>query len=274
MLPPAIWEMGISQVAIAPLLASSVEISSFLGFLLLARKENRVFGPDELIRMGIAAEHIAMLIYGDRRRQTSIAMTERQKLMRDLHDSVSQKLYGLVTTAEAVQAALEAGSTVDPAAVLSKIGENARQAVKEMRLFLYQLQPVDFEKEGLISLLHHRLAAVEGRADLKTKLIADENLSIPKDKELALYYITQEALNNILRHAQATSISIRFRKTRKNLTVEITDNGVGFVESKVERGGLGLNNMRERASQIDGKLKIVSKPGAGTKLTVILPTTG
>jgi len=87
------------------------------------------------------AEQIANLIDSDRRRQLAIALSEREKLMRDLHDSVSQKLYGLVTLTEAAQAGLEAGSKVVPSQVLAKIGENARQAVKEMRLFLYQMKP-------------------------------------------------------------------------------------------------------------------------------------
>jgi signal transduction histidine kinase len=123
--------------------------------------------------------------------------------MRDIHDSISQKLYGLVTLTEAAEAAREAGSEVDYDQVLSRIGENARQAVKELRLFLFQMQPIDLEKEGLISVLHHRLAAVEGRADIKARFLADEPIELSQKKELALYYIAQEALNNVLRHAFA-----------------------------------------------------------------------
>jgi len=273
-LPFAIWEMGISHVAVIPLLAPSLDMSNYLGYVLVARNNQRSFAPDEMVRMSIAAEHTALLIYEDRRRQTSIALTERQNLLRNLHDSVSQKLYGLVTTAEAAQAAIEAGSVVNPAAILSRIGENARQAVKEMRLFLYEMQPVELEKEGLVSALHHRLAAVEGRADLKARLIADEDLMIPKDTEVALYYIAQEALNNILRHAHANSILIRIRKTRKNLVLQISDNGIGFVPTLVPRGGLGLNNMKERTAQINGKLQVVSNPKTGTKITVTIPIVG
>ena len=125
--------------------------------------------------MLIVSDHIATLIDNDRRRKLAIALSERQRVMRDLHDSVSQKLYGLVTLTEVAQATLDGGFSFNPGEVLSKIGESARQAVKEMRLFLFQLQPSDIENDGLISVLHNRLAAVEGRADIKVNFITDED---------------------------------------------------------------------------------------------------
>jgi signal transduction histidine kinase len=137
-----------------------------------------------------------------------------------------------------------------------------------MRLFLYEMQPVDLEKEGLISVLNHRLAAVEGRADIKARLLADENIPLSKDKEIALYYIAQEALNNILKHAHAKTVSMILKKTRKKIILEILDDGIGFDLKKADSGGLGLKNMRERVSKIGGILKIASKPGKGTKISV------
>ena len=245
---------------IIPLITQAGEESKLIGFISLARKEKPVFSQDEIARLTTISDQIATLIDSDRRRKLAIALSERQRLMRDLHDSVSQKLYGLVTTTEAAQAALEAGETVIPSEVLAKIGESARQAVKEMRLFLYQMQPIDVDKDGLISVLHHRLAAVEGRADIKARLLADDEITISKDKEIALYYIAQEALNNILRHAKAKSISVTLKQGRKNVILEIRDDGCGFDLKKVDRGGLGLRNMRERTSQINGILKIVRNP--------------
>ena len=162
------------------------EEEQVLGCMCLARKEKPIFSPDEIVRLTMISDQIATLIDSDRRRKLAITSTERKRLMRDLHDSVSQKLYGLVTTTEAAQAAIEAGSLVDPSEILARIGENARQAVKEMRLFLFQMQPIDMEKDGLISLLHHRLAAVEGRADIKARLLADladEEIALSKESE-------------------------------------------------------------------------------------------
>jgi signal transduction histidine kinase len=162
---------------------------------------------------------------------------------------------------------MEAGSEIAPLQVLTRIGENARQAVKEMRLFLHEMQPVDL-KDGLVASLHHRLAAVEGRADIKARLLADENIQLSKDREIALYYIAQEALNNILRHAHAKTVLVTLKQTRQNVILKIVDDGRGFEIKKIDQGGLGLPNMKERTLQMNGKFKIISAPGAGTQITI------
>ena len=267
-IPSAMQGMALSCALVVPLVTQAGEDSKFLGFMCLARKEGLVFSPNETIRLAMISDHIATLIDSDRRRKLAIALSERQRLLRDLHDSVSQKLYGVVTLTEAAQAALEAGATVNSSQVLAKIGENARQAVREMRLFLYQMQPVEIEKEGFISALHHRLAAVEGRADIKARLLTHENILLSKEKEVALYFIAQEALNNVLRHAHAKSITVTLKKRRRNVILEISDDGRGFDPQLVDRGGLGLMNMKERVLQIGGELKVKSKPGEGTRILV------
>jgi len=269
--PSVFSDAEIASLIILPLLTQAGENSRFLGCLLLGRKNEEAYVQDEVIRLMTIAEQIANLIDSDRRRQMAIALSEREKLMRDLHDSVSQKLYGLVTLTEAAQAGLEAGSKVVPGQVLAKIGENARQAVKEMRLFLYQMQPVDLEKGDLVSALHHRLGAVEGRADIQARFVPDEDISISKDKEIALYYIAQEALNNILKHARANSVLVKLRQTRKNIILEVIDNGDGFDAHHVDQSGIGLQNIKSRTAQINGRLKIISRPGSGTTIKVMAP---
>ena len=270
-LPPIFDDAEMNSLVMLPLLTQAGENSRLLGTLLLGRKNEDTYSQDEVIRLMTIAEQIANLVDSDRRRQLAIALSEREKLMRDLHDSVSQKLYGLVTLTEAAQAGLEAGSKVVPSQVLAKIGDNARQAVKEMRLFLYQMQPVDLEEGGLVSALHHRLGAVEGRADIQARFMPDEGISISKDKEVALYFIAQEALNNILKHAHANSVSVKLKQTRKNIILDVIDNGDGFDLKNVDQSGIGLQNMKSRTSQIGGKLKIITKPGVGTTIKVIVP---
>jgi PAS domain S-box-containing protein len=267
---PIIQKMGFSRLAMIPLTVITHQKSDILGCMCLARSEDIPFAQDEIIRLKTISNQISTLIDSDRRRQFAIAVSERQRLMRDLHDSVSQKLYGLLALTEAAQAALEAGSEIIPTQVLARIGDNARQAVREMRLFLYEMQPVDLE-EGLVSVLHHRLAAVEGRADIKARLLVDENIVLPKDKEIALYFISQEALNNILRHAHATNVSITLKQTRQNVILEVNDDGNGFDVKSVDQGGLGLRNMRDRTLKMDGKFKIASRAGKGTQISVTVP---
>jgi len=270
--PAAIRNLPVECMLTLPLIARDRGEDKFVGCMCLARKEKPEFSQDEIFRLGSIADHMANLIDSDRRRKLAIAIRERERLMRDLHDSVSQKLYGLVTTTEAAQAALEVGSNVDPAQEFARIGENARQAVKEMRLFLYQMQQIDVEKDGLISVLHHRLSAVEGRADIKARLLTEEEgVALAPDKEMMLYYIAQEALNNVLRHAKAKSVLVTLKQGRKNVILEILDDGNGFDLKKVDRSGLGLQNMRERAAQLNGKLRIATKPHEGTRIVVTVP---
>jgi len=83
-----------------------------------------------------------------------------------------------------------------------------------------------------------------------------------------LYYIAQEALNNTLKHARANLVMVKLRQTRKNIILQVTDNGEGFNLKNVDHNGLGLQNMKARTEQINGKLKITSKPGAGTSIRV------
>lgn len=270
--PGPIRRIPVASVLLLPLIAHGDESGKFLGCMLMARKELPAYSQDEIVRLTTLSDHMASLIDSDRRRKLAIALTERERLMRDLHDSVSQKLYGLVTTTEAAQAAMEAGSSVDPRQEFARIGEHARQAVKEMRLFLYQMQQVDIENDGLISVLHQRLSAVEGRADIKARLLADEeDIPLATDTQMMLYYIAQEALNNVLRHAKAKSVLVTVKKGRSNVILEILDDGVGFDTKKVDRAGLGLRNMKERVAQVQGKLQIISKPDVGTRIVVAVP---
>ena len=267
-------KLGLASLLMLPLINESSEEAQFLGCMCLGRKEKPGFSPDEIVRLSMISDQIAALIYSDRRRNLAITSSTRKRLMHDLHDSVMQKLYGLVQMTEATQAAMEAGNHVDVTDLVKKMGENGRQAVKEMRLFLYQMQPIDIEKDGLITLLHQRLAAVEGRANIQARLradLTDDELALSKETLVVLFYIAQEALNNVLRHAAAKSISVTVKQGRRNVILEIVDDGCGFDPKKVERGGLGLSNMRERTAQIHGKLQIVSKPDEGTKVVITVP---
>jgi PAS domain S-box-containing protein len=270
--PGPVRRIPVACVLMLPLIAQDEGNGKFLGCMMMARRELPAFSADEMERLTTISDHMASLIDSDRRRKLAIALRERERLMRDLHDSVSQKLYGLVTTTEAAQAAMEAGSNVDPRQEFARIGEHARQAVKEMRLFLYQMQQVDVEKDGLISVLHHRLLAVEGRADIKARLLSDEEeIPLSTEAQMMLYYIAQEALNNVLRHAHAKSVLVTLKRARGNIVLEILDDGVGFDTKRVDRAGLGLRNMRERVSQLDGRLQIISKPDVGTRIVVTVP---
>jgi len=262
-------KLGYENYALIPLVVYTQNEKLTLGCILITRETHNHFSNDDLIRLTAITNQISALIDSNSKREFTIALSERRRLLRDLHDSVSQKLYGLVALTEAAQAAIEVGSEIAPQDVLTRIGENARQAVKEMRLFLYEMQPVDL-KDGLVSSLHHRLAAVEGRADIKARLLTDEKIQASKDVETALYFIAQEALNNILRHAHAKNVTVKLTNKRQKIVLEVLDDGTGFDSSELDESGLGIKNMKERTLQLNGKFDISSEKGQGTMVTVTI----
>jgi signal transduction histidine kinase len=160
---------------------------------------------------------------------------------------------------------IEAGRVDHVEDPLIEVGEVAQQALKEMRLLVYELRPPALEEEGLLGGLHRRLGAVEKRSGVEASLIADAVVDLPAAVEEGLYRIAQEALNNALKHAGATSVIVYFRIFDEQVELEVTDDGQGFnPDAIVAGGGMGLTSMRERAARMGGELQVLSAPGDGT----------
>jgi len=182
---------------------------------------------------------------------------ERNRLARELHDSVAQTLYGLTLQAEAAARELNSGQTDKAVEQLHEIRDSAQQTLKETRLLIFELRPPILEQEGLVSALRNRLESVESRSGLKVQIMLEEVKQLPAGVEAGLYGIANEALNNILKHAHATSIQVSLKKGSGRIVLEIQDNGVGFDVNSAF-GGMGLNGMKERAEQFGGDLQIQS----------------
>jgi signal transduction histidine kinase len=201
--------------------------------------------------------------------QEKAVLEERQRLARDLHDSVTQALYGITLHAQVARRLLVAGDVAIAATSLGALQNTAQEALDEMRLLIFELRPPILEQVGLVAALRARLNAVEGRANLQTKLIGDGVGDLPSPVEQALYRIAQEALNNALKHAHARRITVWLQQSQVSVILEITDDGVGFEPAVArENGGLGLRGIAERVAQLDGTLTIESAAGAGTQLRV------
>jgi nitrate/nitrite-specific signal transduction histidine kinase len=246
-----------------------------IGTLDLQRAEKDAFTPEEALVLQSLGDQIAVAIENARLYHRSRALAvveERNRLARDLHDSVTQSLYGLVVFAGAGQEVIEAGDGKRAREHLARIEGAAQKALKEMRLLLYELRPPMLEEEGLEGALQQRLSAVESRAGLQVRLLVDGEIDLPAPVEEGLYRIAQEALNNALRHAAATSVAVRIQANGEGLELSVEDDGVGFdVAAAADRGGLGLASMRERAQALGCRLDIVSQPGAGTTVKVTVP---
>jgi len=196
---------------------------------------------------------------------------ERQRLSRELHDSVTQALYGISLYAEAAGRSLAGGDTETVATNLREISDTTQEALGEMRLLLFELRPPLLQEYGLAAALRARLQTVEARAGLVTEFDCQDEERLPPEREQELYRLVQEALNNVLKHAHAGRVSVRLGGASGVATLEVADDGIGFEPSLEGAEGFGLRGMRERVERLGGTLRIDSSPGAGTRLRVDVP---
>ena len=199
-------------------------------------------------------------------------LEERTRLARDLHDSATQSLYSATLFSEAGKELAESGDLESVKHYLSRVSEVVHQALKDMRLLVYQLRPLVLEKEGLVGALQGRLDAVEKRAGMEARLFSDQLPPLPDDVSEGLYRIAQEALNNALKHADANFITVNIRNDGANVTLEIVDDGCGFDPQTAESiGGMGLVNMKARTAQLGGHMEIDSTLDNGSNVIVTIP---
>jgi signal transduction histidine kinase len=246
-----------------------------LGVLSVARtREQPQFEVEEVALLATIADQVGVVVERARLRQQaeqSAVMAERARLARDLHDSVTQLLYSVNLFAGVGREAYALGDMAQVNSCLIELGQAAQQALKEMRLLVYELRPLALAQDGLVGALRRRLEAVERRAGMQAHLRADTALDLPRPVEDGLYYISQEALNNALKHAAATTVTVSIEVIAGRLELEVADDGAGFdLQAAEGKGGLGLTSLRERVAKLGGTLSILSTPGAGTKVRVSL----
>jgi len=210
----------------------------------------------ENVRLHEKSKHVAIL-------------EERQRLARDLHDSVTQALYGINLYTEAATGHLDLGQFDQVRQHLNDIQNTAQESLSDIRLLIYELRPPVLEEEGLVAALQNRLYSVENRADLKSNLKSNLKGRLPLSVEEGLYRIAQEALNNTLKHAQARNVGISLLKENGKVMMKITDDGKGFDPAiECQEGCLGILTMKERAAMYDWNFSLNSSPGAGTCIRV------
>jgi signal transduction histidine kinase len=214
---------------------------------------------------GIAIENVRL---HEQAKQVAI-LEERQRLARDLHDSVTQSLYGLNLYAQAASGHLALGQLEHVQQHLDDIQKTAQESLTEIRLLIYELRPLILEQEGLIAALQNRLYSVESRAELKSNLKSNLKERLPLEVEEGLYRIAQEALNNTIKHAQAKRVEVRVLRENGTVSLEISDDGKGFDPTTAyQEGCLGILSMRERASVQNWDFRLDSDPGVGTRIRV------
>jgi len=204
--------------------------------------------------------------------QQKAMLEERQRLARELHDSVSQALYGIVMGARTARRRSE----TDPshlAEPLDYVLSLAEAALAEMRALIFELRPESLEREGLIAALRRHATATEARFGVAVQAQLGEEPDVPFEVKEALYRISQEALNNVVKHARASTARLRVEVCTSSLDYSLTDDGCGFDVDGEFPGHLGIRSMRERAVALGGSLDVRSSLGTGTTISVSIPIT-
>jgi signal transduction histidine kinase len=232
-----------------------------VGAFYLANKDGGFTTDDERLVRDLAA-HAAVLIEHARLYEASRELSvleERNRLARELHDALTQSLFGL-------RLRLEAGDVPGATRTLDEVFD-------ELRSLILQLRPPELEREGLVPGLAKHLDVVGRTYELGTRLDADDVGPLTPDTERALYRIAQEAVTNAVRHAEAEHVTVRLSATDGSITLQVEDDGQGFDPTvrAISARRLGLVSMRERASALGGSLRIDSELGSGTTVTAQVP---
>jgi signal transduction histidine kinase len=198
------------------------------------------------------------------------ALQERQRLARELHDSVSQALYGIGLGARTARAVLErspekGGEAMDYVLSLAEAG------LTEMRALIFELRPESLASEGLVTALGKQAAALRARHQIQVQTVFGDEPAVPLEAKEALYRVAQEALNNAARHAHARQVELRLESADGSVRLLVLDDGQGFDPKKDYPGHLGLRSMRERVERLGGRLTIESAPGSGARVEAIVP---
>lgn len=248
------------------------------GALAMYFRAERQFTEEEISLAVTFADQAALALENARLREQAeqaAAMQERGRLARELHDSVTQSLYSVTMYTEAAARLMMAGQAAEAAEYLRDARDTAQEALREMRLMIYQLRPPVLEQGGLAVALQVRLDAVERRGGMRAELIVEGEDRLPPAVQAELHQIAQEALNNALKHAHARQVRVHLHFGDDVTVLRLQDDGVGFDPTAVRPGGgLGVPGMRERAQKIGARLDIVSAPGGGTQVIVEVPTGG
>ena len=230
-------------------------------------------GEDEKVFLRAVADQAAIAVENARlfsEVRGKAALEERQRLARELHDSVSQALYGIALGVETARELLpdDPERAAEPLAYATTLAE---AGMTEMRALIFELRPESLEKEGLVAALEKQAAAVQARHGIRVDAELDKEPEASLEVKEVLYRVAQEALHNTVKHARAANVKLKLEELPEGFTLGISDDGVGFDARNDFPGHLGLKSMRERATRLGGTLEVASEPGHGVTILARVP---
>jgi signal transduction histidine kinase len=247
----------------------------FIGsYAVVTAKADSARQESQALLAELQTAHRQLQIYAAQAEELAVAQ-ERNRLARELHDSVTQTIFSLTLTAKAAHLLLERDPT-RVAAQLDHLQELAQSALAEMRSLIFQLRPTAVEEMGLVSALQQHLTTLQNQHGLSVELHLEGEPRLSPEQEVRLFRIVQEALNNVVKHAQTGQATVTFKQDNGRLILEIADQGIGFDPNTIgtRQGTLGLASMRERAEMMGGVLTVETRPSEGVRLRVEIPQTG
>ncbi|HWF36207.1 MAG TPA: GAF domain-containing sensor histidine kinase [Solirubrobacteraceae bacterium] len=240
-----------------------------IGAFYLTEKEGPApFGDEDQEVIELLAAHAAIAITNarlyERSRELSI-LSERNRLALELHDVVSQKLFGLVLGAESAATLLDRDVPAARAQI-DRLQELAREALDELRLLILELRPPDLERDGLAGALRKEVDMLRRLHDVEIEMEIEDGVQAGGARDADVLRIAQEALHNALRHGAPDRVGVRLVGDGERLVIEVIDDGAGFEpgDAELRSKHLGLTSMEERAKAIGARLELRSAPGAGT----------
>jgi NarL family two-component system sensor histidine kinase LiaS len=204
-------------------------------------------------------------------RQELATLEERNRLARELHDSVKQQVFATAMQVGAARALIDQ----DPTASKENLAEAeqlVRQAQHELTTLIRELRPAALEGKGLATALRDCVSDWSRQSHIKAEVRVQGERFLPLPLEQALFRVAQEALTNISRHSEAVAVEVDLVWSENEVLLVVSDDGQGFNPTVRDGKGLGLQSMRERVEALGGRLEVTSTPGRGTRVVAQLKT--
>jgi signal transduction histidine kinase len=264
----AVWPPGTSDLAPRVLFA----VVFVLFYLWVTSEGERLQSPIISLFRGAPESHSRLRSRYEEQIRAAARQEERNRLARDLHDSIKQQIFVIQTAAATAQARF-GGDETGTKQALDQVRDSAREAMAEMEAMLDQMAAAPLENTGLVEAIKKQCEAFGFRTGAKVEFkLGDmpESRALPAGAHEAILRVTQEALSNIARHARAGRVGVTLGIAGGALRLSVDDDGAGF-DAAAPRAGQGIANMRTRAAEFDGAFELSTRPGGGTFVAFSVP---